>query len=320
LDIGDSVIRGGLYVDGMAREVCRRATPRASRGCGGEEVLLRSVREMIAEIVAVDPRVAALAVSASGIMTLRDEPGTRSYGPFADRELFVTAPNIDGLKQTPLVTRLESLGFDLPVHVENDCNAATRSAPDLVDAICVNLGAGLGAAVMRNHRIEHVKGSWSCHEVGHGSRWSLPEAVTRTCHCGSYGCLEAAIGGWAMTERYRTRPEDALPEVYEQMREDVVELLPLAIADVVRLSGVDAVVVSGKGGVGYSQGSDFLERLRERTEKLLGGTSIRIGLSDLGEQAELQGVSLALLDCGVLDNNDPDNNGLDDPVTANSAS
>lgn len=300
IDIGDSLMRGGTHIDRETLEIARVSTPRASRDKSGEQMLLEGIAAMVEAIAAVSPRMQALAVSCSGIMTLQPTATRRTYGPFRDRELYVLAPNVDGLKQVPIIARLEQLDYGVPIHVENDCNAALRSAEGIDDAICVNLGAGLGASVMRHGRIEHVEGTWSCHEIGHGMRYRLPEEVTRRCHCGNLGCLEAVIGGWAMTERYRTRPENALADIYDHMRDDVVEFLPKAIADTITETGITTVFMSGKGAVGYSRESDFLDRLRLAVEALVPQYApIQMSLLDLGEIAELRGVALAMFDCGI---------------------
>ena len=301
LDIGDSYMRSGVYMDGVTRQVAVVPTPRALRGESGEARLMAQIVEMVAQTASEAPPMQALALAASGIMTLKPRPGARTYGPFKDHDLYVLAPNVDGLKYMPIQLRLEEMGWGVPIHVENDVNAATRSATEIDDAICINLGAGLGAAVKRGGRIEHVRGTWSCYEIGHGIRWKFPEQLTRRCHCGNIGCLEAIVGGWAMTERYRARPEDAPPETYDRMRNDVVSYLPQAIADTVRDSGLTTVLMAGRGAVGYSRDSEFLDRVKTSVEALLPSTPVSLGLLELGEIAELHGVVLALHDNRVLE-------------------
>jgi predicted NBD/HSP70 family sugar kinase len=297
IDIGDVYMRGGFFVDGTTREVIRVSTPHASKGHSGEENLWTGVKALVERIQTEAPPMEALSVSASGIMTLRSAPGAREFGPFKDLELYVLAPNVDGLKYVPIMQRLESLNLGVPVHVENDVNAATISITAYDDAVCVNLGGGLGAAAKSKGQIQHVKGTWSCYEVGHGMRWDLPEHLTRLCHCGNNGCLEAAIGGWAMTERYGYLPELAPADVYGRMREDVVELLPHAIVSVVRQSGVNRVLLAGKGSVGYQESdSAFISRIGEHVGRIDNSLkSMDISMIELTETAEMQGSALALL-------------------------
>lgn len=297
IDIGDVSMRGGYYIDGVTQEVAEIPTPRTTRHSSGEDNLWAAVADMVAWIELEAPPMEALAVSTSGIMTLQPKPDAREWGPFKDLELFVLAPNVDGLKYVPVLSRIEALDLRVPVHVENDVNAALSSVTEYDDAICINLGGGLGAAAKRNGQIQHVRGTWSCYEIGHGMRWDLPEHLTRLCHCGSTGCLEAAIGGWAMAERYGYRPETASPELYMQMAEDVLELLPHAIVSVIRQTGISRVLLSGRGLLGYCEAdSEFVKRLQKAVEVVdpsLG--SIEMGLIRLGESAELQGSAVALL-------------------------
>jgi predicted NBD/HSP70 family sugar kinase len=300
IDIGDANMRGGVYIDGVTRVITTVDTPKEDRSKGGSERLLRRVRSVIAEIAAVSPPMQALAVSASGIMTLNPHPDARPYGPFKNQELFVVAPNVDGLKYTPLIRLLEDLGYDVPVHVENDVNASLESDATHQNVIGISLGAGLGAAAKKNGEVIHVGNTWSCFEIGHGMRWRMPEELSFACHCGSFGCLEAAIGGWAMTQRYKIEPQNASPEIYKRMRDDVIEVLPQAIASVVRKTQIPEVVMTGRGSVGYSRDPNFLHALTARTRTIENTDAITIELCEFGDEAELHGTALALLRHGVL--------------------
>lgn len=302
IDVGDSYMRGGYFVDGLTHDVAEIPTPRATKDRTGEENLLTAISAMVDEIRLVAPSMQAFGLSCSGIMTLRDSPGARSYGPFKDKELLVLAPNVDGLKYVPILSRIEQLGWGVPVHVENDCNAALTAATTAPDAVSISLGGGLGAAIKREGIVQHPEGTWSCYEIGHGMRWPLPEHLFRTCHCGNNGCLEAVIGGWAMTERYRVRPENAPPDIYASMMEDVIEFLPPAIASLIESSGIHHVVLSGLGCMGYSENPEFVPRLGEAVEKILAdGQKIEFSVVPIAETAELHGVALALLANGVVD-------------------
>jgi predicted NBD/HSP70 family sugar kinase len=300
VDIGDANLRGGVYIDGTTKVITTVDTPREDRTKGGSERLFSRIRTVIDEVQQSAPPMQALAVSASGIMTLSPRPEARTYGPFKDHELFVVAPNVDGLKYAPLVRLLEDLDYGVPVHVENDVNAVLESDVGYQDVIGISLGGGLGAAAKRNGEVIHVGETWSCFEIGHGMRWHIPEELSFACHCGSFGCMEAAIGGWAMAQRYKVHPHAAPPEIYDRMRADVVEILPQAIASMIRQTHITTVVMAGLGSTGYARNSDFLAQLTERTSALLGSTGIEIKLFDVGDEAELHGAARALLRHGVI--------------------
>lgn len=299
VDIGDANIRGGAYIDGKTTVLTTVPTPKEDPMNGGSERLFARVRSVIETIQQQAPPMQALAVSASGIMTLSPSPGARTYGPFKDHELFVVAPNVDGLKYVPLVRKLEDMGYGVPVHVENDVNAALESGDIYKDVVCISLGAGVGASAKRDGAVIHAGNTWSCFEIGHGMRWDLPEEFSFLCHCGSFGCLEAAIGGWAMALRYKVEPEAAPPEMYDHMRDDVVELLPQAIASIVKQTSIYNVAMTGRGAVGYAKDSEFLNRLAARTGAIV-GAEVHVKLFELGDEAELQGTALALLRHGVI--------------------
>lgn len=297
VDIGDSVIRAGIYRNGRTVLVQTLPTPREAPHIDPiESVLWPTIRDLVNALREQVPGGIGLALSASGTMTLRSSSAMRGYGPFSDKEVIVFAPNVDGLKGAPILACMERMDLGLPLHIENDMNAALTSAMQFDNAILIGLGAGLGAAIKREGRVEHLPGTWSCFEIGHGKRWVTGDHFNRQCRCGTVGCLEAAIGGWAMTERYVSPPEDATPEMYARMRNDVVSLLPQAIARLADASCIPTILMAGKGSLGYAVGSDFIARLQEATQRLVPNLEIDVQTIDLGEVAELHGAALAFLE------------------------
>lgn len=95
----------------------------------------------------------------------------------------------------------------LPVHVENDVNAAALGAYALLDhslaigddeaVVFLNLGTGLAAGILRGGRLDHGS-SGVVGEIGHipieRHRWACP--------CGQSGCLETAAGGGAIMRQW----------------------------------------------------------------------------------------------------------------------
>jgi predicted NBD/HSP70 family sugar kinase len=303
VDIGDSVIRAGVFRNDRTILVNTVATPREAPGIEPiDSILWPTIRDLVNDLRQKAPGGMGLALSASGTMTLRSSSNLRGYGPFSNTEVIVFAPNVDGLKGAPVLACVERMDLDLPLHIENDMNAALTSATQFDNAILVGLGAGLGAGIKRDGRVEHLPGTWSCFEIGHGRRWVTGDHFNRQCRCGTVGCLEAAIGGWAMTERYGSAPEDASPEMYARMRNDVIALLPQAIARLADASCIPTVLMAGKGSLGYSVGSDFIARLQEATQRLVPNLEMEIRTIDLGEVAELHGAALAFLEhVGVVE-------------------
>ena len=109
------------------------------------------------------------------------------------------APGWDGI---PLGRMLrEQLG--VPVHVENGAKTMGQAemwfgaGEGARNAIVALLGTGVGAAVFADGRLYRGFQS-SAGEWGH-----TPIVVGgRLCRCGSHGCLEAYVGGWALLDRW----------------------------------------------------------------------------------------------------------------------
>lgn len=114
------------------------------------------------------------------------------------------APNLDWT-DFPIRARLEA-ALRVPVTVLNDVQAITfgecrrgvgRGVKNLV---CLFAGTGVGAGIVVDGEL--VRGtSGNAGEIGHATieRDGLP------CTCGSRGCVETFVGGWAIAERARRR-------------------------------------------------------------------------------------------------------------------
>lgn len=302
LDLTDATIRAGVHIDDTTVELHSIPTPRASRTKDAETALFEGIGSLLTELSSKAPLPDGISISTSGIMTMRPSSGVRSGGPFSDHELYIHAPNIEGLRYASFIERVEALGWNVPVHVENDLNSALHSIDYLDDVILISLGYGLGAGVKKHGRVRRPLGTWSCFEIGHGMQWTLPENMVRACHCGTtIGCMEAAIGGWAMYERYGRRPQRASEEVVARMRNDVVEVLPIAIASLVAQSQISKVLIGGKDAelyqeTPYGNEGDFLWRIKERTEQLLVETKVDVDSVKLNGMAEMHGAAIALID------------------------
>jgi predicted NBD/HSP70 family sugar kinase len=89
--------------------------------------------------------------------------------------------------------------YSAPVIVENDANAravAEARANRLDNVIALKLGTGVGAGLVFNGQI--VRGeNGAAGDIGH-TRASLVDPEPRECRCGSFDCVEAYAGGWAL--------------------------------------------------------------------------------------------------------------------------
>jgi len=103
----------------------------------------------------------------------------------------------------PLGDRLRE-ALDLPVAVLNDVQAASIGEHEfgagrgVAELVCLFIGTGVGGGVIAGDRL--LQGcSGSAAELGH----LAVELEGEPCHCGSRGCLEAYLGGWAIIARAR---------------------------------------------------------------------------------------------------------------------
>jgi len=106
-----------------------------------------------------------------------------------------------GWKNKDLLKELKR-HFDLPMRINN----VTRSMAmgelyfglghNVEDYICVNLGYGIGSAIVINHRI-YNGASGASGEFGHVT----VEQNGPRCNCGNYGCLEAVASANAISKQ-----------------------------------------------------------------------------------------------------------------------
>lgn len=143
---------------------------------------------------AIDGVFAALCAAAGapaavgiGIAGLVDADGRLRYGP-----------NLPDVLDLPVRTRMEAV-TGLPVHVDNDANAAgwaevvLGAARGVRDALVVTLGTGIGGAIVIDGRVQRGAAGFAA-EIGHFT-------VDRSgplCACGEYGHWEAIASGTAL--------------------------------------------------------------------------------------------------------------------------
>ncbi|KFJ01201.1 ROK family protein [Bifidobacterium stellenboschense] len=113
----------------------------------------------------------------------------------------------------------------VPVHVENDVNAAALGAARIVSdeeddaegtepdgpVAFLNFGTGLAAGIIIDGELHHGA-SGAAGEIGH-----IPVDPNRfDCPCGQRGCLETVCSGAAVTRLWPTGGEDALSDLIIQ--------------------------------------------------------------------------------------------------------
>lgn len=261
--LGALVERPGSRAPAVVRDE-KRSTPRGS----ADEV----IEEIVAVVEALGGAPAAVGVGTPGVV----EPGTG---------VVQVAPNLPGFdRPTPLgATLRDRLG--VPVFVANDVNMAAfgearcGAAAGQSDVLAVWMGTGLGAGLVLDGRVR-VGPRGLAGELGHVV--VVPDG--RRCACGGRGHLEAYIGRQALEDQAREahrdgrRTElvalageermkskvfraayDAADDVAVELIDHGLDLLGVAVANVVVTVDVSAVVIGG--GLGERFGSLVVERL-----------------------------------------------------------
>lgn len=194
--------------------------------------------------------------------------------------------------------------FSTPTAVDNDANTGGLgelyygAARGRSDILYVNIGTGIGGAVIIGGRLHHGAGGMAG-EIGHCV--VLPGGPV--CTCGKQGCLEALCAGPGIARRARERLRDrpveqviseavfAAARAGDQLAQDIVDetarFLGLAIGNALNLINSEMVILGG--GVGEA-GDILLEPLREEIRRVA-----------LGRAAEAEVVSAQLgYDAGVM--------------------
>ncbi len=300
-DIGGTTTRCGMYRDGELIQTGAIATPQTKTSEHDDpEPLLHVLKELTDEALE-GGEIDGVAVAVTGMLRIVAAPGVVNYGPFKDRELVLSSPNIAGLKNVPLLQLLARVGWGVPIHVENDANAALRAAVDVPTALGVNMGTGIAAAVKVGNRIKHFDGFWSCQEIGHGCRWNFPDAPARRCACGLTGCLEAVVGSRALAVRYGVKPEDAPAATYAQMRSDVLRFTARAVLDTAKRFGQTRVLFSGQSILSFSADAMFMVEFARAMRAIDPWASqIILDTVELPEISSMWGTVLAGFDHGVF--------------------
>lgn len=125
-------------------------------------------------------------------------------------EVIGSTGNLPGWEGTAIKKIIEGRTM-LPVHVENDANAAAygeAKAAGLTDKLCiitVTLGTGIGGGIVFNGRL-YRGAHWAAGEIGH-----IRIAVDnrRLCTCGLWDCWEAYASG----RGFRDTAREALSSV-----------------------------------------------------------------------------------------------------------
>ncbi len=263
---------------------------------------IRDATTVLLRKAEVEPtRLAGLGVGVSGIVD--------------DTEGLIYSASIgwDGVPFAAMLRR----ELDIPVRVDNGAKTLGQAemwfgaGRGVRNATVALLGTGVGSAVFTDGRLYRGAHS-SAGEWGH-----VPIVVGgRQCRCGSRGCLEAYVGGWAIAQRWReavgngradeeravaafTRAIGVDPRA-DALAEELAEYLGAGFGTLVNLFNPERIIVAG--WVGLALDPALLERIRHHTRSYAlrrPYEQVEIVLGEVGPDAVALGAATLVVD-GIL--------------------
>lgn len=178
IDLGGTKISAAaVYNNQLISEVHQVPTP------GGREHIIEALIDMVAHFQK-DFNLAGIGIATAGIVNC--DTG----------EVIGSTGNLPGWAGTRLKEIIESKAL-VPVHVENDANAAAYGESRVEDLrgkrciVAVTLGTGIGGGIVLDGRL--YKGAdWGAGEIGH---IKISMDNKRLCTCGLFDCWEAYGAG-----------------------------------------------------------------------------------------------------------------------------
>jgi glucokinase len=196
------------------------------------------------------------------------------------------ANNLRDYEGKPLVRQLQEAA-GCPVRLAHDtvCGLLAEKAFGALASfdLCAYLtvSTGTGAAIQLRKAGQALTVSM---EMGH----QLLAGNTRRCLCGQVGCLETITGGRQIAIQFG-READQIND--PRFWQEFTEALALGIVNLVRLTRVEAIAISGGIGLHVPALRDLLP---ERVAALCTREVPRLFWSELGENAPLLGAALLL--------------------------
>lgn len=251
VDVGGTKIAAVLMRGGRILDSVRIPTRH------GNGAVVEGIRSVVTTLTAGSPfRPAAVGIGIPGRVDHR-------------RGTVQDAVNL-GVRRLDLSSELER-HLGLPVHVENDVNAAALGEaalayPNLRTVAVLNAGTGLAAGVIRGGRIDHGAHG-TVGEVGH-----VPVDPHRLpCACGQRGCLETVASGSAVLRMWPeggSTPMSSLLGEAESGNPRAREVLDvvlggLSTAVLLLAMTVDPDVIVISGGMAAA-GAPLLSAVRDR--------------------------------------------------------
>ncbi|WP_010270945.1 ROK family protein [Paenibacillus senegalensis] len=284
IDLGGTGIKGAVVNrEGELKYQLSVRTPVEE----GREGILRALFSLITELMheAQEP-VAGIGIGSAG----RIDPVTGTI---------LAAANLPGCAGTPLAKLIHEK-FGIPVHVDNDVNAAAigelwaGALGDIQSFAFVALGTGVGGALVNEGRLIYGERG-AAGEVGH----MILKPGGTLCGCGQRGCLEQYVSGTALNRAAQAvHPEWNSHRLIQQCAEghpaalevidQFVKDLSSALITLHNLLDPGAIVL---GGGLTASSSVWWSRLEEALSAMSPKKSVTVRAAQAGNQAGMIGAA-----------------------------
>ncbi len=307
VDLGGTKILAGVFSHQLKLVATSKCSTKADRGPKTViERIARTVRDAVDEADLDIKHVKAVGIGAPG-----------SIDALEGRVIF--SPNMPGWEDVALRKELEKL-LDLPVAVENDCNACTLGvhAAELNSKprhlVAIFLGTGIGAGIVLDGKLYNGFNR-TAGEIGH----MVLEVGGPKCACGNKGCFEALASRTAIFRRVQAAVKDGQKTVLvdmlgdglddlrsgdlrkalrkgdklvEKIVEEAAEYTGIAVGNIINLLSPEVVVVGG--GVIDALEDEMMSIIVETAlDYAMTGTAkgVEIIASRLGDHAGITGAA-----------------------------
>lgn len=302
IDLGGTRIQAARFTPDGVREATESAPSEAQ---GNADKILDAINSAASQLVK-NEALLGVGLGAAGLC----DP---------ERGRILSSPNIPALNGFDLKTRLQGLFGDTPILMMNDANAAAlgefHAGAGLGSSsmFLLTLGTGIGGGFVANGKILLGTAGFAA-EAGHMSI----QANGPLCRCGSRGCLEACVSGWAIVrdaeEIARNNPDSEIARLpsltpltlaklarngepnARALWEKAGTMLGIGIANLMNLFNPECVVLVG--GLGKA-GSLLVDPARRTWENQVFGRahqSTVVKMGTLGEWAGARGTIQPYLD------------------------
>ena len=308
VDLGGTKILAGVFSPQLKLVATAKTSTKADRGPKSViERVARTIRDAIDEADQDLKSVRSIGIGAPGSID-------------SDEGRVIFSPNMPGWDDVPLKKELEK-HLEVPVFVENDCNACTLgvhvaelgSKPKHL--VGIFLGTGIGAGIILDGKL--FSGfNRTAGEIGH----MVLEVGGPKCGCGNKGCFEALASRTAIFRRIQTAVKDGQKtllldmlgndlddlrsgdlrkairkgdKLVEKVIEEAAEYTGIAVGNVINLLNPECIVLGG--GVIDALEDDMMSIIVEtaRDYAMPGAAKgVEIVASRLGDHAGITGAAV----------------------------